>query len=123
MCEYDLRVWVGDGPDRFMADACMAAELLVIRAVGVKTLGHCCGHGKIDGEVIIDLNSCVLAEYLGYRPKSGKGGVAKMLRLAILPPPRRLAVASRAWTLFKTDPGVVNMPAALCIADREVPKA
>lgn len=54
-------VWVGqehfimsfNKPGEVHLDACLAPYVLLLNRMGVETLGGCCGHGEMEGGIVV----------------------------------------------------------------------
>ena len=53
---------------KIKVDDCIAKEIVWLNAVGVSTLGCCCGHGTSQPDAIIKPSSKERARELGYNP-------------------------------------------------------
>lgn len=54
---------------RIRVDRCIADEIRVLNAQGVRTEGCCCGHGQGEPSALIKPSSMVRAKALGYEPR------------------------------------------------------
>ncbi len=48
-------------------DRCLATEILMLNDMGIKTIGCCCGHGKLQGYIQVSPNMVVKMKELGYK--------------------------------------------------------
>jgi hypothetical protein len=91
MCDWGNQVRIDTTSGRFFSDRCMVVELLLVRSLGIITLNHCCGHGKAEGEIIIEKQSNDIACRLGYSPRYFSDDSLTMFRLPELPSPEIVA--------------------------------
>lgn len=47
-------------------DKCIAKEVARLRDMGIRTLGSCCGHGKLEPSIVVDERDDGRMEELGY---------------------------------------------------------
>ena len=74
MCQHKDKVLLPVQPRPITADACMASELLLLWALGVRTITHCCGHGEARGMIVAPVQDACLLRALGYEPLARGGG-------------------------------------------------
>lgn len=100
----------------------------MLRAVGVKTVGCCCGHGKGSGSILIEPQSEFLVRYLGYetsRPSAKPAAESGLLEIKPAPvgsiSSRRWAVASCASAILRAPMGIHSIQRAVTRAESVVP--
>ena len=52
-------------------DACMVTLINALNRVGIKTVEHCCGHGKTASSLLIELDSLETVEILPVNDRKG----------------------------------------------------
>lgn len=86
-------------PNGIGIDVCLALEIQGLWRQGIKTNGHCCGHGRVPGFISVEPGSIEGMAFLGYQPIAhGEGHFKPKTPLSSVkhgppppPPPNRYA--------------------------------
>ena len=64
---YDCYVEVPETDGKIICcDKCLATEVKILNEIGIKTIGCCCGHGKLQGYIQVAPEYCDRMKEMGY---------------------------------------------------------